>query len=86
MLKWETKKLCTRFTVISIVILLILNLAAVLLLYGEEGTDTGTVIKEARAELMDTYRNDREAYDALYADYKQQNAEYENWLMSSWGS
>jgi len=81
MLKWEIKKLCTRFTVVSILILLVLNLATVLLLYGEEGTDIGLKIREARAELMDTYRNDREAYDALYADYRQQNAEYDNWLM-----
>lgn len=81
MLKWEIKKLCTRFTVISIIILLVLNLATVLLLYGEEGTDIGIEIREARAELMDTYHNDREAYDALYADYRQQNAEYDNWLM-----
>ena len=81
MLRWETKKLCTRFTVVSIVILLVLNLATVLLLYGEEGTDTGAAIREARAELMDTYHNDRETYDALYADYRHQNAEYDDWLM-----
>ncbi len=80
MLKWELKKLCTRFTVVSIIILLILNLASVLILYGGEGTDTGKQIREARAELLDIYHNDHASYDALYEDYEMRNAEYEHWL------
>lgn len=86
MLKWELKKLCTRFTVIFVLALLFLNIVTVYILYADEGTADGQLKREARAELIDTYNKDRDSYDAAYAVYEEQNAAFNDWMMNGEGS
>ncbi len=86
MVNWELKKLCTRFTVTAVLVLILLNLASVFLLYAEEGTQHGILRREARAELMDDYHHDRGSYDTAHDAYSEQYREYQQWVMYGDGS
>lgn len=85
MLKWEIRKLCTRFTLLALLILLVLNAASVLLVYGKDGGERGRMIRAARDELLDEYKTDREAYDADFAAYREQENAYEDWMWNGDG-
>ena len=76
MLKWEIRKLCTRFTLLALLILFVLNAASVLLVYGGDGGERGRVIRAARDELLDEYLNDRPAYEADLAAYREKEYAY----------
>ena len=86
MLTWEIRKLCTRFTLLALLILLVLNAASVLLVYGGDGGERGRMIREARDELLDEYINDRPAYEADIAAYREKEAAYEDWIWNGDGA
>ena len=85
MLKWEIRKLCTRFTAVSVLVLLALNAAVVLILYAEQGGERGRLIREAKAEIYDEYKNDPAAYEAGLAEYREEQARYTDWLRNGEG-
>ncbi|MBR4204474.1 MAG: hypothetical protein IKQ92_03260 [Clostridia bacterium] len=80
MLKWELRKLCTRFTLLALLILFVLNAASVLLVYGKDGGERGRAIRAARDKLLDEYLNDRPTYEADLAVYREQEAAFEEWM------
>ena len=86
MLTWEIRKLCTRFTLFALLILLVFEAASVLLVYGKDGGERGRMIREARDELLDEYINDRPAYEADIAAYREKEAAYEDWMWNGDGA
>ncbi|MBR4744572.1 MAG: hypothetical protein IK082_10360 [Oscillospiraceae bacterium] len=86
MLIWEIRKLCTRFTLLALLILFVLNGASVLLVYGGDGGERGRTIREARDELLDEYLNDRSAYEADLAAYREKEDAYEDWIWNGDGA
>ena len=71
----ELMKLCTRFNIILLAVLLAANLVAAAVETGSYWRSSGEV-REAVNTLLDEYRNDRAAYDALRADYDERREFY----------
>ena len=77
LLKFEFTKHLTKFTVIFTSVMLLISLGVLVLQYAGEGTGDAALIREAQDALLSDYVNDRETYDADYADYEVRLQEFE---------
>ncbi|MBQ2724553.1 MAG: hypothetical protein IJF78_02480 [Clostridia bacterium] len=78
LLKFEFTKHLTKFTVIFTSVMLLISLGVLVLQYAGEGTGDAALIREAQDALLSDYVNDRETYDADYADYEVRLQEFED--------
>lgn len=78
LLHHELRKHLTRFTLIFTSVMLLLNLAVVFLQYMDQLNPENTMIREAQEALLEDYTNDRDTYDADYADYEERLKEYKS--------
>ena len=78
LLHHELHKHLTRFTLVFTSVMLLLNLAVVFLQYMDQLNPEDTMIREAQEALLEDYTNDRDTYDADYADYEERLKEYKS--------
>jgi len=78
LLKFEFTKHLTKFTVIFTSVMLLISLGVLVLQYAGEGTGDAALIREVQDALLYDYVNDRETYDADYADYEVRLQEFED--------
>ncbi|MBQ8511675.1 MAG: hypothetical protein IJ497_03595 [Clostridia bacterium] len=77
LLKYELTKHLTPFTVIFTSVMLVLSLGVVFLQYAGDGSADAVMIRDAQDDVLSDYVNDRETYDADYAEYEKRYAAFE---------